>query len=150
LDKKKELFEKILRDRYKSIQFATANITPSSYDSLEAYERSTKGSGRVLMVMNDEMARVAISWPEVSKEFDYSNITSVRDDKKQWEILWDCVSYSRKEWIDLCGVSIKVFNRCLKPLVGHKLIFPDGTLNKWLSLWMDWKVISLVNSMRED
>ena len=122
-----ELFNEILRERFK--------------------ENQPKDSSTVVWFVDQSSARVVISWSKVYRAMDYSLLREFDDRADQWKNLWECAVPDRGQWADLAGLGRLHFNEVVKSVIGHEMVYPDGTINYWVWIWITRQVHEMIQAI---
>jgi hypothetical protein len=62
-----------------------------------------------------------------------------------WGWLWENAKYSKKELIEKAGIPLSELGleNKLKPLMGNRILYPDGTVNSLVQRYLREKVLKL-------
>ena len=62
-----------------------------------------------------------------------------------WDWLWENTQYSAAELMDNMGASLSelALERRMKPLVGNRVLYPDGTVNSFVQRYLRDRVVRL-------
>lgn len=65
-----------------------------------------------------------------------------------WEWLWENTKYSSTELIDRIGIPLSKsgLENKLKPLIGNRIIYPDGTVNSFVQRYLRERVVKLFDT----
>ncbi len=62
-----------------------------------------------------------------------------------WDWLWENTIYSKKELIEKIGTPFSelALDGKLKPLIGNRILYPDGTMNSFVQRYLREQVVKL-------
>ncbi len=100
---------------------------------------------------NQEFIKIVLSWANLEVHCS-ENLTELpgESDSRIWEWLWTNARYSLKELKEKTGVaySESVLEDRLKPLIGNRVLYPDGTVNSFVQRYLRERVLRLFESKR--
>lgn len=99
----------------------------------------------VLLIADDlDLIKVIVAW---------TNTTVTRADKLSplrgdsdsdvWDWLWKNAVYSRAELIAKSALSEFGFEKKMRPLIGNRVLYPDGTVNSFVQRYLRDRVLKL-------
>ncbi len=101
----------------------------------------------VLMVSDyPERIKIIIAWTnlEVRRA---NKLTELKgeSEKEVWEWLWDNIKYSQTEFIEKIGINFSEAGLAskMKPLIGNRILYPDGTVNSFVQRYLQQQVLKL-------
>jgi len=106
---------------------------------LNAKSHETPSQSTVLL-NNKEACSMVSSWPSVDVYVDYN--TKINPKQDMWTSIWEMTSYSLSEWAASSGVPLLYAGKVARIVIGNRLIYPDGTLNKYAERYVATKVIN--------
>ncbi len=62
-----------------------------------------------------------------------------------WKWLWECLKFDREEWRIMAGLKLQEADIVFKRLKGLKLIYPDGTVDDYTSMFIRSSVMKMLN-----
>ncbi len=99
----------------------------------------------VLLVGDDlEQIRIIVAWTNTSVAR-AKKLTSLRGDSDTdvWQWLWSNATYSREDLLTKCALSEYAFDNKMRPLVGNRVLYPDGTVNFYVQRYLRDRVLKL-------
>ncbi len=62
-----------------------------------------------------------------------------------WDWLWENARYSKKELLEKSGVPLSELGleNKMKPLIGNRILYPDGTVNSFVQRYLREQVVKL-------
>ena len=104
----------------------------------------------VLVVADEpERIRIAIAWTNLDVRFaDTVTKKSGESDSEIWNWLWDNTRYSLQELMARVGVNLSeaTFRKRLEPLIGNRVLYPDGTANSFVQRYLRERVLKLFDA----
>ena len=104
----------------------------------------------VLLIANDpERVKFVIAWTNV-KVIPVDNRTELvgTSEEEIWEWLWENTIYSCSELKEKTGTSYSesgIANK-MRPLIGNRIIYPDGTVNSYVQRYLREQVVKLFDT----
>ena len=106
--------------------------TNEYYGKLEWFKENEKPEELLTIINNQNAVKTVIAWTSMStKPVDILSRLSSNSENEIWTWLWDNTEYSISELQDKLDVPLSEsgLNSRLKPLIGNRVIYPDGTIN---------------------
>lgn len=104
----------------------------------------------VLLVADDpERVKIVVAWTnmEVRRAEKLTELRGVYE-SEVWEWLWENARYSRPELIEKIGISFSEsgLESKMRPLIGNRILYPDGTVNSYLQRYLREQVLKLFDA----
>ena len=118
-------------------------------DKLNWFKKNEKPEVVLLLVEKPELVKIVISWTSLDIKRGNSLIELPGDsESKVWKWLWENTTYSPKELKDKIGTSLSevALESKMKPLIGNRIIYPDGTVNSFVERYLREQVVKLFKS----
>ena len=102
----------------------------------------------VLLVADDPaLMKIAVAWTSL----DVRPVQELTDhpgesDRKAWDWLWANVEYSVDELAEKSGLTTPFVERKLRPLIGNRVLYPDGTVNSFVQRYLRERVLKLFDA----
>lgn len=101
----------------------------------------------VLLVANDpERVKLVIAWNNLNvKRTEKLTDLKSEGENEVWRWLWENAIYSKKELVEKIGIlfSEAGLESKMKPLIGNRIIYPDGTVNSFVQRYLREQVVKL-------
>lgn len=118
---------------------------------LDWFKQNEKPEAVLLVADNPERIKIIVGWTslEVRRA---EKLTDLRDESENevevWEWLWENARYSRAELIDKIGIpfSESGLESKMKPLIGNRVLYPDGTVNSHVQRYLREQVLKLFDA----
>jgi len=112
-------------------------------EKLDWFKANERPEGVLLIDGNHQLMRMLVAWSSVTIEPQCDVEAAACSDENAWNWLWESTSYDFEEWASKSGVSNSFFEENRAILVGNRLVYPDGTLNKFVERYLREKVLTL-------
>ena len=100
----------------------------------------------VLLVTDDmERTKLIIAWTNLNVGC-VEQPSALKDESENeiWDWLWKNTTYSRAELKEKSGVASETSLEIkMKPLIGNRILYPDGTINSYVQRYLREQVIKL-------
>jgi len=120
------------------------------YTQKLAWFKENERPEAVLVVADDpERIKIVVAWTNLDVRHT-GKLTEPRGESEGeiWEWLWENTRYSPKELIDKIGISFSTsgLESKLRPLIGNRILYPDGTVNSYVQRYLRERVLSLFDA----
>lgn len=117
------------------------------YDQkLAWFKQNERPEAVLLMADNPERIKIVIAWTNLEVHR-VEKLTELRSESKSevWEWLWKNTRYSQAELIDRIGISFSEsgLESKMGPLIGNRILYPDGTINSFVQRYLREQVLKL-------
>jgi hypothetical protein len=113
---------------------------------LAFFKQNQKPEVVLLVADNPELIKILIAWTNITiKPVDELTQLTSESEKDIWEWLWDNTEFSFTELKEKADISIAdyVLEKKMKPLIGNRIIYPDGTVNSYVQRYLRERVVKL-------
>ena len=109
----------------------------SSFGEILESFRDTEEPEHIVPLIEDATLRNGlVAWKSVVITFLAQEACPFKDDTSRWNWLWSRVKYDPAGFGIVAGVKPQDAERLLQRLIGLRLIYPDGTCNKYASSYL--------------
>ena len=120
------------------------------YTQKLAWFKENESPEAVLVVADDqERIKIVVAWTNLEVRHT-GKLTELRGESggEIWEWLWENARYSPKELIDKIGISFSTssLESKLRPLIGNRILYPDGAVNSYVQRYLRERVLSLFDA----
>lgn len=128
-------------------------MTAVSFDAVlaelrEALEADIAETAEVVLFLQDPAAcRMASSWKRLPRVV-VENGPPPSGVEDRWAWLWDQVRYDIDEWARLSAVPVPEARAIAHVLAANRVVYPDGTMNRFARRWLSEWVVSMVQKGR--
>ena len=102
----------------------------------------------VLLVNEDtQLQKIIVAWPNLSFRIcDELKPLEGNSESEIWDWLWQNIIYNQEELISKSGMTEYGFDKKMAPLIGNRILYPDGTVNSFVQRYMREMVLKLFDS----
>jgi hypothetical protein len=115
-------------------------------EKLTHFKQNERPEVVLLVADNPDLTKIIIAWVNIDvKRGDvFSQMTS-DSEKEIWEWLWKNTVFSLTELKEKADIPVAdyVLEKKMKPLIGNRIIYPDGTINSYVQRYLKERVIKL-------
>jgi len=99
----------------------------------------------VLLIADDlDLIKIVVAWTNTTvTTAEKLNALRGESDSDVWDWLWKNAVYSREELIAKSALSEYGFEKKMRPLVGNRVLYPDGTVNSFVQRYLRDRVLKL-------
>jgi hypothetical protein len=118
-------------------------------EKLSWFKQNEKPEVVLFIADNPDLTRIVVAWTSL-KVSRAQRLTPLTGDSESdlWEWLWRNARYSPSELMDKVGVSLSEagLESRLKPLIGNRILYPDGTVNSFVQRYLRDRVLKLFDT----
>lgn len=115
-------------------------------EKLNWFKQNERPEAVLLVSDNPEWVKIIVAWTNLELRR-AEKLTELRGESESevWEWLWKNTRYSRTELIDRIGISFSEsgLESKMKPLIGNRILYPDGTINSFVQRYLREQVLKL-------
>lgn len=118
-------------------------------EKLAWFKQDEKPEVVLLVADNPERIKLVVAWSnmDVRRAEKLTELTG-ESENEVWAWLWENVKYSRVALIEKLGIpfSESALESKMKPLIGNRVIYPDGTVNSFVQRYLREQVVRLFDT----
>ena len=115
-------------------------------EKLAWFKQNEKPEAVLLLADEPERIKIIIAWTN-TQVVQADNLTELvnTSEKGIWAWLWENTVFSREELLGTIGTALSDagLEKKMRPLIGNRIIYPDGTVNSYVQRYLREKVINL-------
>lgn len=115
-------------------------------EKLTWFKQNEKPEVVLLVADNPERIKVVVAWTNLNVQC-AEKLTELKGtgENEVWDWLWGNARYSKKELLEKSGVSLSELGleNKMKPLIGNRILYPDGTVNSFVQRYLREQVVKL-------
>jgi hypothetical protein len=114
-------------------------------EKLAWFKQNEKPETVLLVADNSERIKLVIAWTNLNVR-GAQKLTELggQSENEIWEWLWENTDYSRAELKEKSGIGSEIaLKGKMKPLIGNRVIYPDGTVNSYVQRYLREQVVKL-------
>jgi hypothetical protein len=118
-------------------------------EKLAWFKQNEKPEVVLLVADNHERIRIIVAWSNLDVRCAEKITEPIgASEKEVWEWLWENTKYSKKELLEKIGVHVSevALENKMKPLIGNRILYPDGTVNSFVHRYLREQVLNLFES----
>ncbi len=123
------------------------------YTEKIAWFKQNESPEVVLVVAdNPELIKIVIAWTSLGvKRADKLTKLASETESEVWAWLWENARFSRAELKEKIGVPFSevALENKLRPLIGNRIIYPDGTVNSFVQRYLREQVAKLFEAKQK-
>ena len=102
----------------------------------------------VLLVADDpEFTKIVVAWTSLDvRPAEKPSQSPGESEHEIWDWLWANTGYSLADLAERSGLTVPLIERKLKPLVGNRVLYPDGTVNSFVQRYLRERVLKLFDA----
>ena len=115
-------------------------------EKLAWFKQNEKPEAVLVVADNLDLIKIAIAWTNLDiKRADELTSLHSESESEIWEWLWKNAKFSIAELKEKVGISFSelALENKLKPLIGNRVIYPDGTVNSFVQRYLREQVLKL-------
>jgi len=120
-------------------------LSEDLYAEKLAYFKENEKPEVVLLIGDDlDLIKIILAWTNTTV-MRAKKLTPLRGDSESevWEWLWKNAVYSREELIAKSALPEYSFEKKITPLIGNRVLYPDGTVNSFVERYLRDRVLKL-------
>lgn len=113
---------------------------------LAYFKQNEKPEVVLLIADNPELIKIIIAWTNIDvKRVDKLPPIPNDSEREIWKWLWQNTMFSLAELKEKADISVAdyVLENKVKPLIGNRIIYPDGTINSYVQRYLKERVVKL-------
>lgn len=114
-------------------------------EKLAWFKQNEKPEVVLIIADHPELIKIVIAWNNLNIGR-IGKLTELNSESHNegWEWLWENTTYSRAELKERSGVASEVsLEGKMKPLIGNRILYPDGTVNSFVQRYLREQVVKL-------
>ena len=118
-------------------------------EKLHWFKQNEKPEAVLVIADNPELIKIIIGWTNLEVRHTNSILElNNASENEIWEGLWKNTKVNLTELKEKAGVpySESVLESKLKPLIGNRILYPDGTINSFAQRYLRERVLNLFES----
>jgi hypothetical protein len=115
-------------------------------EKLNWFKRNEKPEAVLLVADNPDLIKIIVAWTSLDiKHADKLAELPGDSEREVWDWLWENTLFSLAELKDKAGIPLAdwVVEKKMKPLIGNRIIYPDGTMNSFIERYLREQVVKL-------
>jgi hypothetical protein len=121
-------------------------------EKLAWFKQNEKPEVVLLLADNPDLVKIVVAWTSLDvKRADKLTRLPGESESEAWEWLWQNTNYPLSELKEKIGISFSELSleNKLKPLIGNRIIYPDGTVNSFVQRYLREQVAKLFETKQK-
>jgi hypothetical protein len=120
----------------------------ASFGEVLAEFKASEEAENVVPLMEDkQLQNGVVAWKSVTvKHLELADCPET-DPVKKWEWMWGRVKYELEGFAAVAGVRIQDVGPLINRMIGLRLIYPDGTINKLAKQYMQSMILAKIRGV---
>ena len=115
-------------------------------EKLTWFKQNEKPEAVLVVANNPDLIKIVVAWTSlnVRRAEKLTRLTG-ESESEIWEWLWQNTKYRLSELKEKIGISFSeiALENKTKPLIGNRVIYPDGTVNSFVQRYLRERVLKL-------
>ncbi len=115
-------------------------------EKLNWFKQNERPEVVLLLADNADLVKIVVAWTSLDvKHTDKLTGLPGNSESEAWEWLWQNTDYRLIELKEKIGTSLSeiALGNKMKPLIGNRIIYPDGTMNSFVERYLREQVVKL-------
>ena len=115
-------------------------------EKLVYFKQNEKPEVVLLVADNPEFIKILVVWPILDVKWEENDSRLPGDSEREvWDWLWKNTRFSLAELKEKADIPLAdwVLEKKMKPLIGNRVIYPDGTINSYVQRYLKERVVKL-------
>ncbi len=123
-------------------------MTEDVYAQKLAWLKRNERPEAVLVVADDpECTKIVVAWTSLDvRPVDKQKRPPGESEREIWDWLWANARYSLEDLAERSDLTARLVERKLKPLIGNRVLYPDGTVNSFVQRYLRERVLKLFDA----
>ena len=102
----------------------------------------------VLLVADDpEFTKIIVAWTSLDvRPVETPSLLQGESEREVWDWLWTNAEYSIADLAERSDLTVPLVERKLKPLIGNRVLYPDGSVNSFIQRYLRERVLKLFDA----
>jgi hypothetical protein len=121
-------------------------------EKLAWFKQNEKPETVLVVADNPELVKIVVAWTSLDvRRSDKLTKVHSENENEIWEWLWQNTKYSLSELKEKIGIpfSALALGNKMKPLIGNRVIYPDGTVNSFVKRYLREQVAKLFEAKQK-
>ena len=115
-------------------------------EKLNWFKQNERPEVVLLLADNPDLIKIVVAWTslDINRESKLADCNA-ESESESWKWLWQNTNYRLGELKEKTGISLSeiALENKMKPLIGNRIIYPDGTVNSFVERYLREQVVKL-------
>ena len=115
-------------------------------EKLALFKQNERPEVILVVADNPELIKIVVAWTSLDiRRSDKLTKLAGESESEVWEWLWENARFSRTKLREKIGIPFSevALESKLRPLIGNRIIYPDGTINSFIQRYIREQVLKL-------
>jgi hypothetical protein len=120
-------------------------LSADQYAEKLAHFKENEKPEVVLLIADDiDLIKIVVAWTNTTvTRAEKLSLLRGDSDSEVWEWLWKNAVYSREELTAKSALTEYGIDKKMRPLIGNRVLYPDGTVNSFVQRYLRDRVLKL-------
>ncbi len=121
-------------------------------EKLAWFKQNEKPEAVLVVANNPDLIKIVVAWTSLDvRRADKLTRLPGESEIEIWEWLWQNTEFSLSELKEKIGISFSelALENKMKPLIGNRIIYPDGTVNSFVQRYLREQVLKLFEAKQK-
>jgi hypothetical protein len=111
------------------------------------FKRNERPEAVLLVADDPEFTKIVVAWTSLDvRPAEKPSQFPGESEHEIWDWLWANARYSLADLAERSGLTVPLIERKLKPLIGNRVLYPDGTVNSFVQRYLRERVLKLFDT----
>ena len=114
---------------------------------LQRFKQNENPEAVLLVADEPELTKIVVAWTSLDvRPVVKPSRFQGESERDVWDWLWANAHYSTDDLAERSSLTAPLVKRKLKPLIGNRVLYPDGTVNSFVQRYLRERVLKLFDT----
>ncbi len=114
---------------------------------LDPFKQNERPEAVLLVADDPEFTKIVVAWTSLDvRPVEKPSHPQGESERDVWDWLWANARYSLDDLTERSSLTTPLVERKLKPLIGNRVLYPDGTVNSFVQRYLRERVLKLFDA----
>ncbi len=114
------------------------------------FKRNENPEAVLLVADEPELTKIVVAWTSLDvRPVVKPSRFQGESERDVWDWLWANAHYSTDDLAERSSLTAPLVKRKLKPLIGNRVLYPDGTVNSFVQRYLRERVLKLFDTKQK-
>lgn len=114
---------------------------------LQRFKQNEHPEAVLLVADEPELTKIVVAWTSLDvRPVVKPSRFQGQSERDVWDWLWANAHYSTDDLAERSSLTAPLVKRKLKPLIGNRVLYPDGTVNSFVQRYLRERVLKLFDT----
>jgi hypothetical protein len=116
-------------------------------ERLRRFKQNERPEAVLVIADEPEFTKIVVAWTSLDvRPAEKPSQFPGESEHEIWDWLWANARYSLADLAERSGLTVPLIERKLKPLIGNRVLYPDGTVNSFVQRYLRERVLKLFDA----